>query len=88
MRATFRQIIDEYIKKYHPNEYVAGRGSNYTIPDQIVRGGEILRREWAAPRGQAPAGTDGGDGVGVTDDEGEGEEEELTADDFSAEGMI
>lgn len=88
MRATFQQILDEYIKKFRPNEYVAGRGASYTIPDQVVHGAEVLRAEWAAARrGETAAQDDDSGGVGATDDE-VSEGPELTADDISAEGVI
>ncbi|OJT02517.1 hypothetical protein TRAPUB_6934 [Trametes pubescens] len=88
MRATFQHILDEYIKKYRPNEYVAGRGASYTIPDQVVKGAEVLRAEWAAARrGETAAQDDDGGDVGAMDNE-VAEGPELTADDISAEGVI
>ncbi|KAI0631313.1 hypothetical protein C8Q77DRAFT_1027115, partial [Trametes polyzona] len=38
MRATFSKILDEYFKKYSPNKRTRGRGANYSIPNQVVRG--------------------------------------------------
>lgn len=44
MRRTLRKLLD-HIHKHRPHIFQAGRQVKYSIPDQIVRGAELLQAQ-------------------------------------------
>ncbi|OSD04071.1 hypothetical protein PYCCODRAFT_1444206 [Trametes coccinea BRFM310] len=79
MRATFKEILDGYMK-------MTGRGANYSIPDRVVRGIEVLTTEWSTREGeQTKEGEQEEGGNAEADDE---LLDDITADDLNTDGLI